>query len=150
MDPLEPTLLVSLTGSVNWTVGFLTTVAIFAIVALALNLQWGYTGIFNFGVVGFFMVGAYATALLTLPPPGQFESHIWGLGLPVPVGWLAAAAAGGLLALVIGLPTLRLQQDFLRSRRSEWRRSCAASQIPQMVSSTAGAASTASPGSWTT
>ena len=113
MDSLEPTLLVSLTGSVNWTVGFLTTVAIFAIVALALNLQWGYTGIFNFGVVGFFMVGAYATALLTLPPPGQFESHIWGLGLPVPVGWLAAAAAGGLLALVIGLPTLRLQQDFL-------------------------------------
>ena len=40
--------LVTFGGAVNWTVGFLTTVAIFGIVALGLNLQWGYTGVFNF------------------------------------------------------------------------------------------------------
>ncbi|MEX2372317.1 MAG: hypothetical protein WD800_00800, partial [Dehalococcoidia bacterium] len=57
--------LVTLPGMINWSVGFVTTVAIFAIVVLALNVQWGYTGILNFGVVAFFMVGAYTSALLT-------------------------------------------------------------------------------------
>jgi branched-chain amino acid transport system permease protein len=106
--------LLSFHGGLHWTVGFLTTVAIFAIVALGLNLQWGYTGVFNFGVVAFFMVGAYTSALLTLPPPDPgFEDYLGGWSLPVPVGWLAAMGAAGLLALVIGLPTLRLRRDFL-------------------------------------
>lgn len=109
----EPIYLVTLVGATNWSVGFITTVSIFAIVALALNLQWGYTGIFNFGVVAFFMVGAYTSALLTLPPPSEFENHALGLELPVPIGWAGAALAGGLLALLIGLPTLRLRRDFL-------------------------------------
>ena len=110
---MDPPVLATFTGSVNWTAGFLTTVAIFGMLALALNLQWGYTGVFNFGIVAFFMVGAYASALLTLDPPGQLEDYIWGFELPVPVGWLGGALAGGLLALVIGLPTLRLRRDFL-------------------------------------
>ena len=106
--------LLSFHGGLHWTVGFLTTVAIFAIVALGLNLQWGYTGVFNFGVVAFFMVGAYTSALLTLPPPDpDFEDYLGGWSLPVPVGWLAAMGAAGLLALIIGLPTLRLRRDFL-------------------------------------
>ncbi len=105
--------LVTFSGGVNWTVGFLTTAAIFAIVALALNVQWGYTGTINFGVVGFFGIGAYVSALLTLDPPGQFENYVGGLELPVPVGWIGGALAGGVLALLVGLPTLRLRDDFL-------------------------------------
>ena len=106
--------LVTFTGSVNWTVGFLTTVSIFAIVALGLNLQWGYTGIFNFGIVAFFMVGAYTSAILTLPPPDpEFEDYAGGFNLPIPVGWLAGMGAAGALALLIGIPTLRLRRDFL-------------------------------------
>ena len=105
--------LITFTGSVNWTVGFLTTAAIFAIVALALNVQWGYTGTINFGVVAFFGIGAYFSALLTLDPPGQFESYVGGLELPIPVGWLGGMIAGGVLALLVGLPTLRLRDDFL-------------------------------------
>lgn len=111
--PLDPTFLVTFQGAVNWTVGFITTVAIFGIVVLGLNLQWGYTGILNFGVVAFFMVGAYTSALLTLGPAEGFSAYILGLELPVVVGWIAAAAAGGVLALLIGLPTLRLRLDFL-------------------------------------
>lgn len=111
--PLDPTFLVTFQGAVNWSVGFLTTVAIFAIVVLGLNVQWGYTGILNFGVVAFFMVGAYTSALLTLGPASGFNSYILGLGLPIIVGWLGAALAGALLALLIGLPTLRLRLDFL-------------------------------------
>lgn len=106
--------LVTFSGGVNWTVGFLTTVAIFAIVALGLNLQWGYTGVFNFGVVAFFMVGAYTSAILTLPAPDpEFEDYVGGFSLPIPVGWLAGMGAAGALALLIGIPTLRLRQDFL-------------------------------------
>ena len=105
--------LITFSGGVNWTVGFLTTVAIFAIVALALNIQWGYTGTINFGVVAFFGVGAYVSALLTLDPPGDFENYVGGLELPIPIGWLGGMAAGALLALLVGLPTLRLRDDFL-------------------------------------
>jgi branched-chain amino acid transport system permease protein len=93
--------LVTLAGATNWTAGFLTTVAIFGVLALALNLQWGYTGVFNFGVVAFFMVGAYTSAVLTLDPAGDFEDYVGGLELPVLVGWGAGMLAGGLLALVI-------------------------------------------------
>lgn len=109
----DPTFLVTFQGAVNWSVGFLTTVAIFAIVVLGLNVQWGYTGILNFGVVAFFMVGAYTSALLTLGPATGFNAYILGLDLPVLVGWLGAALAGALLALLVGLPTLRLRLDFL-------------------------------------
>lgn len=109
----DPAFLVSFQGFTNWSVGFLTTVAIFAIVVIGLNVQWGYGGILNFGVVAFFMVGAYTSALLTLGPPPAFSDYVLGLQLPIVVGWAAAAAMGGLLALLIGLPTLRLRLDFL-------------------------------------
>lgn len=109
----DPTFLVTFQGAVNWSAGFITTVAIFAIVVLGLNVQWGYTGILNFGVVAFFMVGAYTSALLTLGPATGFNSYILGLDLPILIGWLGATIAGALLALAIGLPTLRLRLDFL-------------------------------------
>ena len=80
MEPIVPPL-VTFVGSVNWSVGFLTTVAIFGILALALNLQWGYTGVFNFGIVAFFMVGAYTSALYNVavdlpfdPPNGLLDA----------------------------------------------------------------------------
>lgn len=45
---------------------FLTiSVGLFALFALGLNLQWGYTGLINFGHVAFMTVGAYATVLLS-------------------------------------------------------------------------------------
>jgi len=104
--------LVTFDGAVNWTVGFLTTVAIFAILALALNVQWS-VGILNFGVAAFFMVGAYVSAVLTLPSPEGLEAYVAGWGLPIPVGWIFAAVAGAVLALLLGIPTLRLRDDFL-------------------------------------
>jgi branched-chain amino acid transport system permease protein len=105
--------LITFSGSVNWSVGFLTTAAIFAILTLGLNVQWGYTGTINFGVVGFFMIGAYASAVLTLDAPGEFESYVGGWELPIPIGWLGGTIAAGIAALLVGLPTLRLRADFL-------------------------------------
>jgi branched-chain amino acid transport system permease protein len=111
--PFDPPLLVTFVGGMNWTVGFFTTVAIFGMLALALNLQWGYAGVFNFGIVAFFMVGAYTSALLTIDQPSDFESYIGGFSMPVPIGWIGGTVMGGLLALLVGLPTLRLRRDFL-------------------------------------
>ena len=89
---------------------FLVFAGIFAVMALGLNLQWGFTGLFNVGVAGFVAVGAYASALLTGPPePGRFG----GFGLPVVLGWLGAMAASGLAALVVGVAALRLREDYL-------------------------------------
>lgn len=109
----SPMLLLTFSGVANWSVGFFTTVAILGIAVLGLNIQWGYTGVLNFGVAAFLMVGAYATALLTLPPASDFQAYQLGLELPVWVGWIGGAVAGGLLAFIIGLPTLRLRRDFL-------------------------------------
>lgn len=75
--------------------------AAYAIAAISLNLQFGYTGLLNFGQVAFMMVGAYGTAI-TVDLGGSF----W---LGVVVGILAAV----LLGLLLGLPTLRLRADYL-------------------------------------
>jgi branched-chain amino acid transport system permease protein len=103
---------------------FITTVGtfafIYALLALGLNVHFGYTGLLNFGHVAFFAAGAYVAALVTMPPPGEAEfavSYAVGLGLPMPwafpVSLLLAAAAGGLLAGVIGLTSIRLETHYL-------------------------------------
>lgn len=89
---------------------FLVFVAAFAMISLGLNLQWGYTGLFNVGVAGYVALGAYASALLTAPPePGRWA----GPGLPVALGWLAAMGVSGLVAFLTGLAALRLRHDYL-------------------------------------
>jgi branched-chain amino acid transport system permease protein len=81
---------------------FLAFAGIFAVMALGLNLQWGFTGLFNVGVAGFVAIGAYASALLTTSG-----------GLPVAVGWLGAMVAAGIAAFIVGLAALRLREDYL-------------------------------------
>lgn len=99
-----------LAGPVSYLVFFAVIALIYALLALGLNLQWGFTGLFNVGVAGFFLIGAYASAILTGPAePGR----LGGFALPVPVGWLGAALAAGLFALAVGVPALRLRHDYL-------------------------------------
>lgn len=113
---------------VDFLVPFGTAVAIFAVVAIGLNVQWGYTGVFNFGVVGFFMVGAYVGAIFAKDPAtGEFQRYIGGYGdalaflpfldsrewLPHLFGVLAAGLVCALVALVLALPILRLHEDYL-------------------------------------
>jgi len=93
---------------------FFILVGIYAIFTLGLNVHWGYTGIFNFGVAGFFAVGAYTTAILTKQPAtGDYSEYIGGFGLPFVVGVLGAGVACAILAFIIGIPTLRLREDYL-------------------------------------
>lgn len=84
---------------------YLTAVGIVALIymllALGLNLQYGFTGLINFGHVGFFAIGAYASALLTLA------------GWPMILGWLLAILLAALAAYPLGLLSLRLREDYL-------------------------------------
>jgi branched-chain amino acid transport system permease protein len=97
-------------AALSYLAFFLVFAGIFAVMSLGLNLQWGFTGLFNVGVAGFVAVGAYASALLTGPPePGR----LGGFGLPIVLGWLAAMAISGLVALIVGAAALRLREDYL-------------------------------------
>ncbi|CAE6889102.1 branched-chain amino acid ABC transporter permease [Paraburkholderia domus] len=97
-------------GMASYLVFFLIQALIFAVVCLGLNLQWGYTGLFNIGVSGFFLVGAYAFAILCGP---LYMNHLGGFGLPYAVGLAGAMCAAALTAFIVGIPTLRLHEDYL-------------------------------------
>jgi branched-chain amino acid transport system permease protein len=93
-----------------YLVFFASIVLIFAVLTLALNLQWGFTGLFNAGVVGFYAIGAYTHAILTAAPQPQYAGN---LGWPWVVGVLAAMAATALASWVVGIVTIRLRGDYL-------------------------------------
>ncbi len=86
------------------------------IACLALNLQFGVSGIINFSFIVFQAAGAYAAAVLSLPPDtanGGFQHYIGGLQLPFPFPWIGGAVAGGLLAIPVGFVVLRkLRSDY--------------------------------------
>ncbi len=76
--------------------------AVFALVAVGLNLQFGYAGLMNFGQAGFMLVGGYGLAV-----------SVTRFGAPLWLGVIIGLVMGVVLALVLGLPTLRLRGDYL-------------------------------------
>jgi len=82
---------------------------VYVMLALALNLQWGYAGLLNLGVAGFMAVGVYTMAMLSLPT----DAGVPGLGLPLPVGMLGGFLAATLLGALAALPAIRLKADYL-------------------------------------
>jgi len=76
--------------------------AIYALAAIGLNMHFGYTGLLNFGQVGFMLVGAYGAAVAV----ATFNAPLWS-------GVLVGVALAVLLALLLGIPTLRLRADYL-------------------------------------
>lgn len=87
---------------VGWVMGLpftssrLVEAAAYALIALGLNIQWGYGGLFNFGIMGFLMVGGAAVTFISYPVNPQF----WGSEGPALLGRaLLAFAFGALLVL---------------------------------------------------
>ncbi|MDQ0316961.1 branched-chain amino acid ABC transporter permease [Amorphus orientalis] len=99
-----------LSGLIGYAVFFLSTVSIYAILALGLNVQWGMTGQINIGIAGFFAVGAYTAAILTSAPNA---AHVGGFELPFLVGIVAAVITSSIVALIIGAITVNLRSDYL-------------------------------------
>ena len=85
--------------------------AVYAMAVLALNLHWGYTGVFNIGVAGFMAVGYYVTAIASTPVDAG-GSAVPGLGLPLSIGIVLGVLAASLAGLVAALPALRLKADY--------------------------------------
>jgi branched-chain amino acid transport system permease protein len=87
------------------------------IACLALNLQFGVSGIVNFSFIVFQAVGAYTAAVLSMPNDKafgyDFQIYVGGFHLPFPIPWIGGAVAGGLLAIPVGLVVLRkLRSDY--------------------------------------
>jgi branched-chain amino acid transport system permease protein len=80
----------------------LILIAINIIMSVSLNLINGYTGQFSLGHAGFMAIGAYASAIITV------KFH-----LPFLLAIIVGALGAGLLGFLIGLPTLRLNGDYL-------------------------------------
>lgn len=76
-------------------------IGIFAIVALSLNLEYGFTGLANFGKVAFFLIGAYSYTLLAQT------------GIHFVFTLVLSALITGLFGLLVSLPALRLREDYL-------------------------------------
>ena len=104
-------------GVIAYLVSLAIMAGIYAVFALGLNIQWGYTGLFNIGIAGFFCIGAYTSAMITTPMPtgiyAQYVHQIFGLNLPFIFGLLGAAIVCGIIAFLIGIPTLKLREDYL-------------------------------------
>ncbi|MEM7059837.1 MAG: branched-chain amino acid ABC transporter permease [Pseudomonadota bacterium] len=100
----------ALYGYSIYAITLFTMCGIYAVFALGLNIQWGFTGLFNVGVAGFAAVGAYVQALLTTP---VFERHIGGIELPIPIAMLLAMVFSGIVAFAIAKICVRLRSDYL-------------------------------------
>ena len=110
--------------------------AVYALVAVSMNLLNGFTGLFSLGQAGFMLLGAYTYAILTVPVAAKDTVYylyggsavkfslpdlfagIFGDGmLSLTLGVLVAIVLGGLVAAffawLIGLPVLRLKSDYL-------------------------------------
>lgn len=91
------------TWSSNYLVDILTSAFLYAILATALNITVGLTGVLVLGFIGFYAIGAYTTGILT----AKFAlCNFW---VALPLSGLAAMLCGVLL----GIPTLRLKGDYL-------------------------------------
>ncbi len=74
----------------------------YALIAIGLNVHFGYTGLLNFGQAGFAAIGAYAVAV-------TIAQYDWPLIAAIPLIFVGGMALG----LILGIPTLRLRADYL-------------------------------------
>lgn len=87
---------------IAYIIDLFTLAAIFTVFVLGLNLQFGFTGLINFGHVAFLAIGAYGMVIMMLT-----------YGWPLLPAMLAGTVLAALFSLPVGLASLRMRQDFL-------------------------------------
>ncbi|TMV08543.1 branched-chain amino acid ABC transporter permease [Ruegeria sediminis] len=103
-EPVKNTLLFVLVGGLILLTGFmqswnsavliLNMGLISAIMAIGVNLQWGFAGLFNVGVMGFVALGGLAVVLIsTTPTPGAWSAGGFGIVLALLLGAATVTAA---------------------------------------------------------
>lgn len=94
--------------------------AIYALLAVTMNLLNGFTGLFSLGQAGFMTLGAYTFAVLTIPVNSKAGVYylfgvtdvLKNVELPWFVALIIAGAVSALFAFLIGMPMLRLKSDY--------------------------------------
>jgi branched-chain amino acid transport system permease protein len=97
-------------GYSSYAITLLTMIAIYGVMGLGLNLNWGVTGLFNVGIAGFFAIGAYTAAIMTTE---EASKHLGGFDMPFWVGAIAAMIASAIIAFFVGKICIRLRSDYL-------------------------------------
>lgn len=93
--------------------------AIYALVAVSMNLLNGFTGLFSLGQAGFMLLGAYTYAIFTIPVAHRaqvyqyFDGGLVQFTLPIIVAMVLAGLVAAFFAWLIGLPVLHLKSDYL-------------------------------------
>jgi ABC-type branched-subunit amino acid transport system permease subunit len=88
-------------GVISFLVYLAIMMGIYGILSLSLNLQYGFTGLANFGQVAFFCLGAYVSTIIVLP-----------LGMPFILGLVGGMVVAGLFGYIIAIPTADLKEDY--------------------------------------
>lgn len=86
----------------DYHLSVLVFIGINSLVVIGLSLLMGYAGQISLGHAAFYGIGAYCTGVLTTK-----------FGLPIPVAFLAGVGLTALVAVVIGIPALRLRGHYL-------------------------------------
>ncbi|MEJ2166128.1 MAG: branched-chain amino acid ABC transporter permease [Desulfobacterales bacterium] len=95
-------LMIPLVVPSNYAMRVIIYIGLYIVLALGLNVVMGFTGLLNIGHAAFYAVGAYATAILMV----KYGMSFW---LTIPVGMFF----GILLGIMLGVPTLRVRDDYL-------------------------------------
>lgn len=105
----------------SYQISILERSAIYAVVAVSMNLLTGFTGLFSLGQSGFMAIGAYVTAILTIPVDKRASVYyvdgiapaIANFSCPFWLALIIAGLAAAAIAALIGIPVLRLKSDYL-------------------------------------
>ena len=93
--------------------------AIYALVAVSMNLLNGFTGLFSLGQAGFMLIGAYTYGIFTIPVAQRaavyqyFDGGLIQFTIPVILALVLAGIVAAFFAYLIGLPVLHLKSDYL-------------------------------------
>ena len=93
--------------------------AVYALVAVSMNLLNGFTGLFSLGQAGFMLLGAYTYAIFTIPTAAResvyyyYEGGIINFQMNMILAMLLAGVVAAVFAYLIGLPALKLKSDYL-------------------------------------
>lgn len=107
--------------SYNYAISIIERSMIYAVVAVSMNLVNGFTGLFSLGQAGFMALGAYVTAILTIPVDQRASVYyisgihpaIANLHAPILVALILGGIVAAAFAALIGIPVLRLKSDYL-------------------------------------
>ena len=106
-------------GSNSMLMTVLKKGAIYALIAVSMNLLNGFTGLFSLGQAGFMLIGAYVFAIFSIETGSRAQVYQYYDGgliqftLPTLVSLVLAGLSAAFFAFLIGLPVLRLKSDYL-------------------------------------